>query len=272
MFNEINNTINIYRTTAVRLYNIHTDKLRKIKNTYAESVVKKYVKEENARFSKELEPLRATAKVAISQQIGKARRYVDHQLSHIDVKQINEIRSLHGLSFGAAEIEALQNKYNNTYWTQKTLTGLLNSLLPPTAQIPDSSPDYVIELLNQMESDLNFALDRYDGREKLDSTTESIACERILSVAYTNDCAAKLNKNPAFTEERIEGFYRPLSEQEDQELYRKFFVKCDTDFDKRQKAAELVNLGIGEMLERSVRFSRYLPADYVRITGVMDIQ
>lgn len=271
MFNEIINTINTYRATAVRLYTIHTEKLQEIESTYSQNVVRKYVQEENTRFSKQLEPLRATAKVAISQQIGKARRYVDHQLSHIDVKQINEIRSLQGLSFGAAEIEALRNKYNNTYWTQKTLTGLLNSLLPPTAQIPDSSPDYVIELLNQMESDLNFALDRYDGRERLDSTTESIACERILSVAYTNDCAANLNINPAFTEERIEGFYRPLSEQEDRELYRKFFVKCDTDFDKRQKAAELVNLGIGEMLERSGRFSKYLPADYEPVTGVQEM-
>lgn len=271
MFNQILNTINTYRTTAVRLYTIHTEKLQEIESTYSQNVVRKYVQEENTRFAKELEPLRATAKTAISRQIGKARRYVDHQLSLIDVKQINEIRSLQGLSFGAAEIEALQKKYNNTYWTQKTLTGLLNSLLPPTAQIPDSSPDYVIELLNKMQSDLNFAFDRYDGRERLDSTTESVACERILSVQYIDDCAANLNKNPAFTEERIEDFYRPLSEQEDREVYRKFFLKCDTDCDKRQKAAELVNFGFGETLERSVKYSKYLPADYEHVTGVQEM-
>lgn len=270
MFNELFNAINTYKAAAKAQYPIHTETLEKIKNTYAPAVAVKLREEENRNFAKSLEIPRANAKAEISRQIGKARHYIDYQLSHIDSKAINEIHSLQGLTLGGAEISALQKKYNGSYWTRKALNSILNDLLPPTAQIPDISPDFALAVLDKMENELNFVVDYYDGRESLDSSVESVACERIMSGVSFGDYAADLNKNPAFTEQQIESFYTPLTPEEDRQLYKKYFMDCDTDTAKRAQAAKMVELGHGEMLERSGRFSKYLPDDYEHVTGVCD--
>lgn len=270
MFNELFNAINTYKAAAKAQYPIHTETLVKIENTYATAVAAKLLEEENRNFAKSLEAPRATAKAEISRQIGKARRYIDHQLSHIDSKAIGEIHSLKGLTLGGAEIEALQQKYNGSYWTRKALNSILNDLLPPTAQIPDISPDFTLAVLDKMENELNFAVDFYDGRQSFDSSLESVACERILSGVSFGDYAADLDKNPAFTEQQIESFYAPLTPEEDRQLYKKYFMDCDTDATKRAQAAKMVELGHGEILERSGRFSKYLPDDYEHITGICE--
>lgn len=270
MFNELFNAINTYKAAAKAQHPIHTETLEKIKNTYAPAVAAKLREEENRNFVKSLEVPRKNAKAEISRQIGKARKYVDYQLSHIDSKAIDEIHSLQGLSLGGAEISALQKKYNGSYWTRKALNNILNDLLPPTAQIPDISPDFALAVLDKMENELNFVVDYYDGRESLDSSVESVACERIMSGVSFGDYAADLNKNPAFTEQQIESFHTPLTPEEDRQLYKKYFMDCDTDTAKRAQAAKMVELGHGEMLERSGRFSKYLPDDYEHVTGVCD--
>lgn len=270
MFNELFNAINTYKAAAKAQYPIHTETMAKIENTYAPAVAARLREEENRNFAKSLEVPRATAKAEISRQIGKARRYIDHQLSYIDSKAINEIHSLRGLSLGESEISAIKQKYNGSYWARKALNSILNDLLPPMSQIPDISPDLTLAVLDKMENDLNFAVDYYDGRESLDSSLESVACERILSGVSFGEYAADLNKNPAFTEQQIESFYTPLTPEEDRQLYKKYFMDCNTDATKRLQAAKMVELGHGEMLERSGRFSKYLPDNYEHVTGVCE--
>lgn len=272
MFNELFNAINTYKAAAKAQYPIHAETLAKIENTYTPAVALKLRDEENRNFAKSLEVPREKAKAEISRQIGKARHYIEHQLSCIDCKAINEIQSLQGLILGGAEIAALQQKYNGSFWTQKALNSVLNDLLPPTAQIPDISPDATLALLDKMENELSFAIDYYDGRETLDSSVESVACERVLSGISFGDYAADLNKNPVFTEQQIESFYTPLTLEEDRQIYKKYFMDCDTDEAKRSQAAKIVELGHGEMLERSGRFSKYLPDDYERVTGVCEVE
>lgn len=268
MFNELLSAINIYKSAAQKQYSIHAETMAKIENTYAPAVAKKLKVEENKNFAKSLEEPRKAAKAVLSQQIGKAKRYINHQLNNIDKQAIDEIHSLHGLPFGAADILALKQKYNGSYWSTKALNSILNEMLPPTSQIPDISPDFTLAVLDKMENELNFVIDYYDGRELLESSMESIACERIMSGISLGEYAADLNKNELFSESRIEDFYKPLTPEEDKDLYGTFFKDCDTDFEKSQKVKEMIGYGLGEKIERSIRFSKYLPEDYEHVTGV----
>lgn len=270
MFKELMQQVATYKGTVKKEYATHAATVEEIKNKYSPAYSSQLIKEENKNYSQVLSKPRAEAKKAVVREIGKARKYIKHQLSHIDGTAINEIRSLQGLSLSETDIAVLQRKYSGSYWSQKALNSVLNGLLPPTAQIPDISPDVQIALLDRMEKELNFAIDNYDGREVRDSSAETVAVERIMSDFAFEDYAGILNQNPMFTEQQIENFYRPLTPDEDRAVYRKFFLHCDTDVDKRTKAAELVELGYGKTLERSGRFAKYLPDDYERVTGVCE--
>lgn len=268
MFSQLFTGITKYRNTAQEQYKIHAETLRQIEITYAQDMVKKLSDEENRNFQKALEDPRAEAKAVISKEIGKARNYVDYQLSQINCSEMNEIRSLKGLKLSHAEITALQSKYYHSYWSRKALNEVLNELPKPTPQFTDVSPDYTLSVLEKVENDLNFAVDYYDGRPLSDATLESIACDRIMSGIGFAKYADDLNRNPAFTEQRIDDFYKPLTPDQDRQLYRQYFVDCSTDDEKRTMAEKIVKLGHGDMLERSRRFSKYLPAEYLPVTGV----
>lgn len=267
MFKELMQQVATYKGTVKKEYATHAATVEEIKNKYSPAYSSQLIKDENKNYSQVLSKPRAEAKKAVAREIGKARRYIKHQLSHIDSTAINEIRSLQGIHLSETDIAVLQQKYSGSYWSQKALNSVLNGLLPPTAQIPDISPDVQIALLDRMEKELNFAIDNYDGREVRDSSAETVAVERIMSDFAFNDYAGILNQNPVFCEEQIENFYRTLSEEEDRVLYKTFFKGLNTDFDREKKAAEMVQYGFGERLERSGRFSKYLPEDYERVTG-----
>ena len=221
--------------------------------------------EREQEFLKEENGIKAATLQSIETELAKVSRRVEYMLQNVNPVSLAQIESLKGVDLSPYEETVLLNKYRGDYWATLALTEKINANRSEMDKISFVHPEELLGVVADMRRDIGFIVANY-AFDMTDTGASTAAIEIQLIENKFSEYFDRLSTS--YLSEYELDLPVPLTDYEKNEIDR-IFEGCEFSHEKREKAAEAVADGKGELVSRS-EYAKFLPEGYIPVVALSE--
>lgn len=221
--------------------------------------------EREQEFLEKENGIKAAALQSIETELAKVSRRVEYMLQNVNPVSLAQIEALKGVGLSPYEETVLLNKYHGDYWATLALTEKINAERSDMEKISFVHPEELLEVVADMRRDIGFIISNYAF-----DMTDSGASTAAIEIQIIENKFSKYFDwlSTSYLSEYELDLPVPLTDYEKNEIER-IFKGCNFSHEKRERAAEAVADGRGELVSRS-EYAEFLPADYIPVVKLSE--